>query len=280
MISSDLMKQRRFRIWIAICLFLAYIALYAYFYRTIPFPENLNELVTNGMVALAAGIAAMMSMLVWSRYGKSTPPRGVWFNFMVALWGWTIAEVIWMCEYAIGGEKLAEFSIADVFWVVSYIFFLSALTRQFLLIYRPRKIISMAYLALSILAVLTFTYLFALWLADLNNVALDLKTLVYAFYPIGDFALSLGAFFLIFAFRDGALGRPWLGLLIFAFSDLMYTWLETSGLYAWSLAEGNLLLTAITNFTYLAAYLSIAFGCYLQWLLLFYGPRLKYDQST
>jgi hypothetical protein len=253
---------------------LAFLASYSYFHFAAPFPGKTTDLLTNGMVTLASVSAAVMGVRVWRRYGKSTPPRGIWWNFMAALWGWAIAELIWLFEYAIGGEALARFSIADVFWVVSYVFFLSALLRQYLLIYRPQRIISASYLILSLVASLMFTFLYAIWLANTNNRPLDLNTLVHTFYPIGDFALALGALLLAVAFRDGALGRPWLGLLVFAFSDLMYSLLEASGLYAWSVVGGNL-LTTITDVIYMAAYIAIAFGCYLQYLLLSYGPRLK-----
>ncbi len=271
------MKQRRFRIRAGIFFCLAFVALYSYLYVSAPFPGNVSDVVTSGMITLSAVIAAVMGTLVWRRYGKSTPPRRVWLYYMTGLWGWAIAEVIWLVEYAVGGEELAHFSIADLFWVVSYLFLLSALAYQYMLIYRPRGLIMAAYIALSLLAVLVFTYLYGLWLANTNDLALDLKILVNAFYPIGDLALALGALLLTYAFRDGALGRPWLGLLVFTFSDLLYSLLETSGLYAWSISEGNF-LTIVTDVTYMAAYLAIAFGCYLQWLLLSYGPRLTYDK--
>jgi hypothetical protein len=111
----------------------------------------------------------------------------------------------------------------------------------------------------------------------LETGAAQLEIFVNAFYAVGDVALGLGALLIAYAFRNGALGRPWLGLLIFAFSDLLYAWLEASGLYAWSIAEGNI-LTTITDATYFGAYLAIAFGCYLQLILLSHGPRLKHDQ--
>jgi hypothetical protein len=277
MYSTTITKPRRLRIWIAIWLAIAFTGLYVYLYQTDPFPAGVTDLVTSGMVVMAALAAAVISILIMRRYGRNSPPRLVWLNFSLALWGWAIAEAVWTYEYAIDGAY--ALGPADVFWVISYFFFIAALYRQYTLIYRPTRLVRVAYLLLSIVAVLIFTYLYALWLSGTNDQPLDTETLVNAFYVAGDSGLAIAALLLTFAFRDGALGRPWIGLVVFAFSDLLYSLLETSGLYTWSIAGGNL-LTTISDTSYLAAYLVVAFGCYLQWLLLFYGPRLKYDQST
>ena len=271
---NSVQKTRRLRIWIALAIVVIFIGLYLYFYRANPFPQGIADLVTSGMVVLAAVTAAVVSALVARRYGKGTPHRLIWTHFSLALWGWAIGEAIWTYEYVTGGAEAAELSNADVLWVACYFLFIVSLYRQYTLIYRPERRTALAYLMLSILAVLMFAYLSGLWLLGLNPDADRLATFVNAFYAVGDSALAIGALVIAFAFRDGALGRPWLGLLVFAFSDLLYAWLESSGLYAWSIEQGNI-LTTITDTTYLAAYLSIAFGCYLHWLLLSYGPRFK-----
>jgi len=269
-------NQRRLRIWSAIALGLISISLYLYFYLADPFPEGVTDIVTSGMVVLAAVVATLMGTLIVGRYSKDSPPRLIWLHFALALWGWAIGEAIWAFEYVTGGSDAAQLSGADVFWVASYALFIISLYRQYNLIYRPSRRVALSYLSLSIIAVLMFTYLYGIWLLGANPGAGRMETFVNAFYAVGDSALAIGAFLIAFAFRDGALGRPWLGLLVFAFSDLLYAWLETSGLYAWSIAQGNL-LTTITDTTYFSAYLVIAFGCYLQLILLSYGPRLKND---
>ena len=273
------MIQRRFRIRAGVGAALAFLAAYAFVYIVMPFPEPWSDLISVGMTPLAALAAACVAALVWRRYGKSTLPRGIWRDLMLALLGWAVAEAIWFWAYYLGGEELAAFGLADLFWVISYGLFASALLRQYISIYRPRREIWIAYLALSAASVLTFAFLFSMWLANANRVAFTLQTLVNSFYPIGDIALSIGALVLAYSFRDGALGRPWLGLLAFTFSDLLYTLLNASGTYAWSLVEGNF-LTAVTDISYLAAYLVMALGCYLQLILLSYGPRLTYDKPN
>lgn len=274
---NSVQKTRRSRIWIALALVVGFIGLYLYFYQANPFPDGIADFVTSGMVVLAALTSAVVSALVARRYGKGTPHRLIWTHFSLALWGWAIGEAIWTYEYVTGGQEAAELSSADVLWVACYFLFIVSLYRQYVLIYRPERRVALSYVALSTAAVLIFSYLSGLWLIGSSPEADRLATFVNAFYAVGDSALAIGAFLIAFAFRDGALGRPWMGLLVFAFSDLLYAWLESSGLYAWSIEQGNI-LTTITDTSYLAAYLVIAFGCYLQLILLSYGPRLKYDQ--
>ena len=259
-----------------LALFIVLIALYIYFYQFNPFPDGVADIVTSGMVVFAAALAGLTSTLVALRYGRGSPSGLIWLNFTLAVWGWAIGEAIWTYEYISGGAEAAQLSLADVFWVASYFFFIFSLYRQYILIYRTNRRTSTAYLTLAVLAVLMFTYFYGIWLLGASPNADRLTTFVNAFYAVGDLALAIGALVIAFAFRDGALGRPWLGLLVFAFSDLLYAWLESSGLYAWSVEQGNL-LTTITDTTYFAAYLVIAFGCYLQLILLTFGPRLKND---
>lgn len=268
----NLKEPRYLRIFLAGLTSIAMVGLFYYFYVTDPFPAGVTDIVTGGMIVLAAFGAALIGTLVWRQYGRNTPPKILWLHFSLALWGWALAEAFWLYEYAVNGNYIL--GPADVLWVVSYLFFIAALYSQYALIYRPSRWTGVAYLTLGVLAVGVFTYLNALWLADSNAQALSLETLVNAFYAVGDIALAGASLWLAFTFRNGALGRPWIGLIVFAFSDLLYAWLETSGLYAWSIAEGNI-LTTLTDVTYLAAYLVIAFGCYLQLILLKYGPRVK-----
>lgn len=271
------MHQRRLRIWSGIALFIALIGLYIYSYQFNPFPEGVADIVTSAMVVLAAALAGWTSTAMARRYSSGTPPRLIWLHFTLAVWGWAIGEAIWAYEYVTGGPEAAQLSLADGFWVVCYLLFIISQYRQYALIYRPDRKTSIAYLSFAFMAVLMFTYFYGIWLLGSSPEADPLTTYLNAFYAIGDLALAIGALVIVFAFRNGALGRPWLGLLVFAFSDLLYAWLESSGLYAWSVEQGNI-LTAITDTTYSAAYLVIAFGCYLQLILLTFGPRLKYDQ--
>ncbi len=99
-----------------------------------------------------------------------------------------------------------------------------------------------------------------------------LDAIVNSFYPAGDMLLAMVALWLAHNFTGGAFARPWIGLLVFAFSDLLYAWLEISGTYAWSVNQGNLLST-ISDIVYFAAYLVLFMGILHHWLFLKYGLR-------
>ena len=182
-----------------------------------------------------------------------------------------IAEAVWLYLYVSGGNY--RLGLADVFWVVAYVFFASALFHQFLAIHRSlqRGIII---LVVCVLGTLIGAYAFASWLASVYGRPIDLDVLVNTFYGVGDLFLAMAALQLSVLFRSGALGRPWIGLLIFALSDSIYAWLDISGVYTWSVGLGNSLVL-IKDLSYFAAYIAIALGCYLQYLLLTYGPRYK-----
>ena len=97
-------------------------------------------------------------------------------------------------------------------------------------------------------------------------------TLVNAFYPAGDLTLALAAIWMTRNFQGGALGRAWIGLLVFTVSDLLYAWLQLSGAYAWSLDQGNL-VSGVSDIIYFSAYLVLGIGSFSQWLFLKYGLR-------
>jgi len=93
-----------------------------------------------------------------------------------------------------------------------------------------------------------------------------------SFYPAADLLLALVALWLASHFSGGAFSRPWLGLLAFAFVDLLYAWIEISGSYSWSVNQTNL-LTTITDVAYFGAYLVLGLGVLSHWVFLNYGLR-------
>jgi dipeptidyl aminopeptidase/acylaminoacyl peptidase len=93
----------------------------------------------------------------------------------------------------------------------------------------------------------------------------------------GSVLLSVIALWLARNFAGGVFARPWLGLLAFSISDLLYAWLELSGTYAWSVDQGNLLST-ISDVAYFGAYLVLGLGVLSQWLFLKYGLRTPVER--
>jgi hypothetical protein len=101
----------------------------------------------------------------------------------------------------------------------------------------------------------------------------NIGTVINSFYPAADFLLALVAFWLARHFRGGAFAQPWLGLLAFSFADLMYAWLEISGLYSWGVDQASF-VSAASDIVYLGAYLVLGLGVFSQWMFLKYGLRL------
>lgn len=258
----------RLALAVAVASALAYTALYV----AAPFSDFWNDLLSNFFTVFAAFLSALAATFVWRRYEKTEPPRRVWRWLTIALWLWTVAEAIWAFE----NMTLEEVPIGwpDVFWILAYVFLGLALYRQFMLLYRPDPARARRRLFYALAGFAVLTLFFTCFLAYITQQPFGPAALVNAFYPLGDFAVALAGLWLARSFRNGALAYPWLGLFVFTVSDLLYSWLDLSGMYAWSVSQKNPLST-LADITYLIAYLTIALGCFTQWLLLRYGPIFR-----
>ena len=255
-----------FAISIALSLVVAYVLIYWYQ----PFSEFVNNFLSNFLSQLASLFAAVMATLIWSMYEKDDAPRRVWGNFAIGLWLWFAGDISWGYINLTQGE--VNIGAPDVFWMVSYFFFGQALLTQYKILAQPhpREVLKRVLIGiLALLALIWLIYSFLLSTAEPMN---NLDSLANAFYPAVDILLSVIALWLARHFAGGAFAHPWLGLLAFSISDLLYAWLDISGAYAWSLEQGNLLST-ITDVAYFAAYLVLGLGVLSQWLFLKYGLR-------
>ncbi len=271
----DIRSRGRRWFWLAVVIFVALMIFYSWLYFASPFSDFWDNFTSNLITVLAALLSAGAATLVCLRYEKTEPPRRVWGLLAFALWLWTIAEIIW------GYQNLTIENVPvgwpDVFWVVAYLFLGAALYFQFSLLYRPGKITLQAGLLISLgamAALLIPSAFLALGLASILKQAFDVGILVNSFYPVGDLAMGVVALILARSFRQGALSYPWIGLIIFAVSDFLFAWLDVSGLYAWSVQQGNF-LSAFSDITYILAYLIVAMGCFMQWLIMRYGLIFK-----
>lgn len=252
--------------WVDILLILAYIFIYSFE----PFSETLNVVLSNLILVLAALAAASMAFVIWRMYDKTDAPRRVWAPFTLALICWVAAEAIWGYINVTQGE--VPIGWTDFFWIISYPLFGWALFQQYHILtgYSLRKIWTRTFIA--ILCLVAFTLLTYLILTAVAGTPKDLAALINSFYPAADLILAVIAMRLARDFVGGAFSRPWFGLIVFAVSDLVYAWLEISGLYTWSIEQGNL-LTTISDALYVAAYLVMGITLLYQWLFLKYGMR-------
>lgn len=254
--------------WLA---FIAYGVIYFF-----PIVSIWKDIGLNLLIITAALWSAITATMLWRAYRADPPLRRVWINFSLALWLWTIAEILWAYQTFSSGN--AGPGIADIFWLFAYLFFGIALYAQYKLILTPPKwqgrTIFAAILALTLTLAIAFAYL----LAYQQQEHLTLYIFITAFYPAADLAIGLGALYIAYTFRGGIFNRPWLAMLLFALSDALYTWLFSLGQYQ-ALIEQSTWPQYITDSLYLFAYLAVGLGCFTQWLTLRYG-FLSYAEKS
>jgi len=256
--------------WLAIITFIVLVAVYTYIYFIQPFSSFWNDLASNVLSEIASLASAVAATMVWAYYEKSDSPRRVWSYFAFGLWLWFAGELVWGYLNMTVGE--VAIGVPDFFWIIAYFFIGQALLQQYRILFRPtmRELFGRAVvIAVSVFALTLLVFLLFKPIAESSSL---LETIVNAFYPSADLVLALAALWLARSFQGGALGHPWIGLLVFTFSDWMNAWLQLSGIYAWSLEQGNLLST-FSDILYIVAYLVLAYGAFSKWLFLKYGLR-------
>jgi hypothetical protein len=232
-------------------------------YQFSPFVVPWNDIVLYSVTALSAAFAAIIASLIYFHYEKDDMPRIVWQNLMIGCWLWFLGEVLWGYIAMTLGEVPA--GVVDLSWVFGFIFFTFALYHQYSLITPSMK----NYYRNIAIGAWIVVLLIPLAIAYFTN-SLDLKTYVDFFYPFADLAVGIAGILLMFSFQGGQLMRPWLGLVVFGITDFLYAWAEQTGLYMWS-SENNNLLTLAIDSSYMAAYLILALGFLVHWILLRYG---------
>lgn len=243
---------------------------YVLIYSVEPFSAFWNAVLANLILVTAALVAASMAFVLWQMYDKADAPRRVWAPFTLALACWLAAEMIWGYINVTQGE--VPIGWPDVFWIISYPIFGWALLQQYSILthYPWQKIIARG--LIMILFVVAGTVLTYSILTSAAAAPRDLAAVINSFYPVADFALAFAAVRLARDFIGGAFSRPWFGLIVFTVADLTYAWLEISGLYSWSIDQGNL-LTTVSDAIYLIAYFVMGITLLYQWLFLKYGMR-------
>lgn len=245
-----------------------FVAVYIAIYQWEPFSDVWNNFFSNLLLAIAATLTATVTTMVWSRYDKTDMPRRIWLYFAIGLWLWVMAEVTWGYLNVTQGE-VSE-GIADIFWTAAYIFFAYALFIQYQILAQPSRqdiLIRVSLTALGLLALYFLVYRVLSVGTDPEN---QFGVAINSFYPVGDLFLAVVAIWLIRHFSGGAFARPWLGLLAFSFTDILYAWIESSGIYAWTVDNADL-WTALFDASYLVAYLLLGLGILSQWVFLKYG---------
>jgi hypothetical protein len=265
--AEDSFKRTlRFAYLAAILYVLAYIVIYWFE----PFSDFWNVVLANFFLQFASLIAAVIALLIWRLYDKTDAPRLIWGPFAIGLFLWLLGEITWGYLNITQGE--VPVGIPDVFWTAAYPIFGLALFSQYRLLSRSTLRTALIRTFIAVLFIVSFTLLTYVLILSATDSSNRLDALVNSFYPVADFMLAVMALRLASKFSGGAFSRPWLGLLAFAVADSTYAFLELSGLYTWSVNQGNLLST-ISDVLYLMAYLAVGLSLLYHWLFLKYGMR-------
>lgn len=243
---------------------LVFIAIYTVIYMQGPFPGIWNDILIDLFPVIAAALTAWLATMIWTRFEQTEIPRHIWRYFAIGLWLWAIAELVY--GYLDITTEEVSIGIPDVFWVAAYIFFAHAIFIQYRLLANPEKQELLKRILFAVLFLVILYSLTYLVLVTWVHAPSGLEAAVDAFYPVADFFLALVAIWLIRHFRGGAFARPWLGLLAFSFTDLLYAWIDTAGIY-----EQASHWTTLFDTTYFAAYLILGLGLLSQWAFLKYG---------
>ena len=240
------------------------IAGYVFIYQFAPFAGSINDTILNSVTTFASVFAAVVSTAIFFHYQPEDHPRIVWLNLAFGCWLWFLSEAIWSVLYFNLGEVPVP-SLADAGWVAGFIFFAVAIYYQYVLILpswqnRIRNIVYGVWAAALIVPLLALS----------ATHILTLENYVNYFYPLADLAVGIAGLILVYFFRGGMLMRPWLGMVIFGVSDFLYAWALQTGIYGWSVENGNL-FTLFADSSYLFAYLFLTLGFINHWILINYG---------
>ncbi len=256
--------MQRMVISLSVVLMVVMLAGYVFVYENNPLSDDWNNFILSMAASFSVALAAIGVTAVLRYYSRKDRPYPVWLCFTLGMWVWVLAEGIWAYLYFTSGE-VPVFGMADVLWFAGYGLLTAALHSQYQLVYQAK--IGWWKVA----AVWAGMLLLALVILALFQSELTFENFISYLYPVIDFTLCLLSFRLFMAFGAGRLSRPWIGLFVLGISDATWAWLDVTGQYQAS-SDAGTWLSVFTDTTYVAAYLILAIGFLMQYMLLRFGP--------
>jgi len=199
---------------------------------SIPFAEYWDDKLSDTIILVASIAAIALSRKMARNFSPSEAPYRIWSLFATGMSFWVAGEALgFVYDYfywykTFPDYAVPEFTLMDACWILGYFFLGLSLYHQFRLIYssKSKSDQTRSYLALILLAFLITFGLTGLGLAvglgeEVSRGGIFLGIL----YPVFDLFQGVAALWLFFLFRRGWLGRPWWGLLLFAFADAIST---------------------------------------------------------
>lgn len=257
---------RNIRVRIAILLALAVILVTLSLNIVEPFGRTMAETLNTLASTIFALLSACLSIYLWSTSNPTNPVRKIWGTLAIGLSLWGIAEAIWSFLTIKGDETYP--SVADGVWLLGYIVIFIALYLFYKTIQATPGAIGLAIvLGLTIASViLGLVFVVGPIILEPTESGHLLEKVLNILYPIGDFAVLIGAALIALSLAGGAFSWSWaflaFGFLGITFSDLVFIYADWNGLYY---PEGILTaLTILVDITYILGYLVLALGMYIQ----------------
>jgi len=264
-------------LWGSIAFFVMLIV-YAFVYYFEPLSERYspywNDKVLDVLTLIPAVAAAFIGTQISRQFGYGEPPFRIWLAFTIGWWWWVGGELsgfVYDVWYP-GDIPYPEFTFIDVCWLMGYFFFGLSLYYQFRLIYFGNKgrksVLYLAYIGFGLLVTFGLTQIaISAGLGEENS---WWAVYVAVLYPVFDLAEGAGAVWLSFLFGRGVLGRPWWGLIAFAFADSIniFFWL---GGDTWVSEQSAALLDLFSSVVYVLGYMITALAFLTAYNLLKHG---------
>jgi hypothetical protein len=215
-------------------------------------------------------IGVLLAYGIFRRQRKDRIQARIWLGMVLGLALWTAGELIWAYYDLPGLEEIPYPSAADALWLAGYVPFYFMLAYQYALLRAsvPRGGKIMIVVVLLAISVAAFLFDIRPILAD-PQAGTPVELALTLLYPVCDLILMALAFMVCSVFMGGRLALSWVviaaGILVNAFSDLLFGYFTWNGLYY---PEGRLnLLSAVFDIVYIFAYVAWDTGLYLRYRL-------------
>jgi hypothetical protein len=269
----DTMPKKNSRILIYVGLAcLLYVGVTAYWNWYGPYGEDYGPYIIQDLITLLPAIAAaVLGTILLHQFDRGDKPRRIWFWFVAGWWAWVGGEIsftIYDLLHMPGGQL----SVYDIFWTAGYLCFGLSLFFQFRHIYMPQRRSGLVSYLLAVVLALLASLGLTLWAhsaglgKDMSWFALYLAV----FYPVCDIVEGVCALWLAFIFGRGNWGRPWWGLIAFAFADAINIFLFIGG-YNILPEKWTNFLDPLSNTIYNGGYVVVMLGFLVILLLNFWS---------
>jgi hypothetical protein len=244
---------------------IAVIALFYTFYGWLG-ADTMSWLIDLSSVLFSATCAVLCGIL-WHHFRKGEVLKKIWGNLWIGLILWTAAEIVYAVYELFILKDTPYPSLADVFFVPGFIpIFLALYYRYSSLRIAPSPGAMLATGA-AFLVVISLSLVFVLGpIIRSPGSGTPVEQILNIVYPVGDLLIVLGALLSMLALAGGELSLPWgliaLACLILGVSDSLYSYATWTGVYM----PDNTInpITAVTDISYVAGYITMAFGLYVQ----------------